>query len=343
MKQEPFIYCGAVKGVLTLLTGSPWNISKETLLKASNLAEEDLVQKDSHVPLHSFALMLEKAAKITDNPALTFDLAELFEKHATTLTHYAFRKSPSVRNAMHVANRYAGLMISFRSMELQETEDFCYFRWSYMQTLGGLQQFPIWPPARVVIMLRAAIGEDWFPEEISFEHKQPDNLEPYIKLFGNNLLFSQKDNYVKLKLSDLDLEMPTREDNVWDYLIELSDNVLASQEQQPAIVISVQKHIIDALPRDQANIKHIARKLGRSPRTLQRELHSAGTSFSSILEDTRRELASKYLLDTDLHISQITFLLGFSEVSVFSRAVNRWFGEPPSQYRQKKQSTERRA
>ncbi len=343
MKQEPFIYCGAVRGVLSLLKEPPWNIPREQLLKASGLTEEELADADGHVPLQSFALVLEKAAKLSRNPALTFELVELFEKHAVTLTHYAFRKSPSVRTALSVGARYAGLIISFRSIELQEEEDACYFRWSYMKTLGGLQQFPVWPPARVVVMLRAALGQNWYPEEVSFEHRQPADLISYHSMFGQNLTFSQKDNYVKIKHEDMDRSMPSGEKEVWRYLIDLSDKVLNEQEQKPPLINSVQKQIIDALPQDQANIKFIAKQLGRSPRTLQRELNSSGTSFSSILEDTRRELANKYLLDTDLHLSQITFLLGFSEVSVFSRAVNRWFGQPPSIYRQQKQSSRRPA
>lgn len=339
MKQEPFIFGGAIKGVLSLLAGEPWNIPRSVLLKASGLVEEDFACPDANVPLQSFALVLEKAAEVTNNPSIIFELAELFEKHATTLTHYAIRKSPTVRAAINVGTRNARLVISFRSIEVEENEDFCYWRWQYLTTLGGLQQFPAWIPARAVVILRSALGRDWFPEEVSFEQKQPDNLTPFTEMFGKNLLFNQRYNYIKLKTADLDHEMPTSEKDVWKYLIALSEKFIAEQVEEPAIINSVQKYIIDALPHDQANIKFIAKKLGRSPRTLQRELHSSGTSFSSILEDTRRELANKYLLDTDLNLSQITFLLGFSEVSVFSRAVNRWFGHPPSLYRQKKQST----
>lgn len=343
MKQEPFIFGGALKGVLTLLTGEPWNIPRSVLLKASGLVEEDLVDSDANVPLQSFALTLEKAAEVTNNPNLIFELAELFEKYATTLTHYAIRKSPTVRAAINVGTRNARLVIYFRSIELEENEDFSYWRWEYLETLGGLQQFPAWIPARAVVILRSALGRDWFPEEVSFEQKTPDDLTPFTKMFGKNLLFNQRYNYVKLKTKDLDHEMPTSEKDVWKYLVDLSEKFIAEQVEEPQIINSVKKHIIDALPQDQANIKSIAKKLGRSPRTLQRELNSTGTSFSSILEETRRELANKYLLDTDLHISQITFLLGFSEVSVFSRAVNRWFGQPPSLYRQQNQSNKRPA
>ncbi len=69
------------------------------------------------------------------------------------------------------------------------------------------------------------------------------------------------------------------------------------------------------------------------PRTLQRKLNDAGTTFNAVVEDTRRELAQRYLKQPDLAISEIAYLLGFSETGNFSRAFKRWAGASPSDYR----------
>jgi AraC-like DNA-binding protein len=68
-------------------------------------------------------------------------------------------------------------------------------------------------------------------------------------------------------------------------------------------------------------------------RTLARRLQSEGTTFSALFDDLRRSLALRYLLRHDLRISEVVFMLGFSEVATFYRAFRRWTGQTPLEYR----------
>ena len=73
--------------------------------------------------------------------------------------------------------------------------------------------------------------------------------------------------------------------------------------------------------------------LNRNERTLQRQLKMEGTTFKTLLNEIRIELASKYILDSQLSLTEISFMLGFSEISSFSRAFKRWLGKSPTDYR----------
>lgn len=64
-----------------------------------------------------------------------------------------------------------------------------------------------------------------------------------------------------------------------------------------------------------------------------RRLHAEGISFKQLLDETRRELAAQYLQDSHRRIGEITYLLGFSEPSNFTRAFRRWTGLSPNEYR----------
>jgi AraC-like DNA-binding protein len=70
-----------------------------------------------------------------------------------------------------------------------------------------------------------------------------------------------------------------------------------------------------------------------SQRTLARKLSEDGLHFSEIFEQLRRDLASRYLKDRNLHVSKIAWLLGFQEVSAFTHTFKRWTGKTPSQMR----------
>ncbi|MDX1694660.1 MAG: helix-turn-helix transcriptional regulator, partial [Ketobacteraceae bacterium] len=78
-----------------------------------------------------------------------------------------------------------------------------------------------------------------------------------------------------------------------------------------------------------------ARRVNMSTRTLHRRLEARGLNFQMLLGKTRRQLAQHYLSDTGLSLSEVAFLLGYSEQSAFNRAFRQWFGATPKGYRDK--------
>ena len=70
-----------------------------------------------------------------------------------------------------------------------------------------------------------------------------------------------------------------------------------------------------------------------SLRSLQRKLLEEGTSYTRLLEETRRDLAKNYVENSTLSLNEIAYLLGFSEQANFTRAFRRWYATSPSAYR----------
>jgi AraC-like DNA-binding protein len=111
---------------------------------------------------------------------------------------------------------------------------------------------------------------------------------------------------------------------VADYLARLDSS---------GIKAKVRSKLMEMLPAGTANEYKLANTLGLSPRSLQRKLKDEQTSYSELLEETRRQLGKQYLSDSRLSINEITYLLGFSEPASFSRAFKRWTGHSPTEYR----------
>jgi AraC-like DNA-binding protein len=95
----------------------------------------------------------------------------------------------------------------------------------------------------------------------------------------------------------------------------------------------VKTAIVERLPSGAPSAEIIAADLAMSARTLQRRLADADASYSVILESVRRELAAQYVTDASRSLAEISFLLGFSEQSAFSRAFRRWHGRSPTEAR----------
>ena len=81
-----------------------------------------------------------------------------------------------------------------------------------------------------------------------------------------------------------------------------------------------------------------ARSLQMSPRTLGRRLQHEGTTFKHLLDDLRRRMALRYVDGQELGLSEIAFLLGFSQTAAFHRAFKRWTAQTPLEYRRQRRA-----
>ncbi|MFZ2240249.1 MAG: AraC family transcriptional regulator [Gordonia amarae] len=95
----------------------------------------------------------------------------------------------------------------------------------------------------------------------------------------------------------------------------------------------VRHTLIHTMGANKGTRRETAALLGQNPRTLQRRLESAGTSFDEIREQVYRTVAMHYLCETQIPLGQVAAALGYSEQSAFTRACRRWFGTTPSTVR----------
>ncbi|MEH2243534.1 helix-turn-helix transcriptional regulator [Nostoc sp.] len=106
-----------------------------------------------------------------------------------------------------------------------------------------------------------------------------------------------------------------------------------------AFLDKVRGVIIEELGKGNVGSERVSTRLGIVPRTLQRQLREAGTSYREVLDEIRQELSVYYLRNSDIAICEVTFLLGFSETTSFNRAFKRWYDLSPAKF-QRLQSSE---
>ena len=87
------------------------------------------------------------------------------------------------------------------------------------------------------------------------------------------------------------------------------------------------------LPSGKASIENVSQSMGYSSRTLQRKLKEASTSFKKIIDSVRLDHANQLLKNTSHTLTDIAVLLGYSNLSAFSRAYYRWYGIYPKSAR----------
>jgi AraC-like DNA-binding protein len=135
--------------------------------------------------------------------------------------------------------------------------------------------------------------------------------------------------------SRADAERPflTANDRMWEYFEPALRQRLIEIDTEPSATHLVRQVLLRLLPAGAATVDAAARELAISNRTLQRRLQAEGTSFQSVLRETRTALARHYLSTSRMSTAEISYLLGYDDTNSFYRAFHAWTGRTPDDLR----------
>jgi len=177
---------------------------------------------------------------------------------------------------------------------------------------------------------RFNIGEVFDPVEVNLMRAKPENPGKYYAFYRCPINFGAARNSLVLPQELLDKPLAVGNKQ----LAQMHDQVLQrylDEHARGVVTSKVRASIISHLPCGDFNKELVASELCMSSRTLQRKLEDEDTTYNDVLNDTRRELALRYIKEDSLPLTEISFLLGFSDSAAFSRAFKRWTGQAPSQ------------
>ncbi|MHA4809718.1 AraC family transcriptional regulator [Flavitalea flava] len=80
------------------------------------------------------------------------------------------------------------------------------------------------------------------------------------------------------------------------------------------------------------SLDEIAANFNTSPRNLQRKLQEEGVNYQQLAISCRMDLAMYYLQSGEHRIKEISYILGYQELSAFSKAFKKWTGKSPLEY-----------
>ncbi|MYM61954.1 AraC family transcriptional regulator [Pseudomaricurvus sp. HS19] len=247
---------------------------------------------------------------------------------------FAWLASATLGEAFYRFSRYGQFVSDGLSYDL--SADGLYYRFSVAHEWKVQPQLcPLSTDASIIAMLkmlRMLLGESFAPVELHCPHapnsaawllEQKAGCPVYYGGEGISLLLERYDVEKKLNTGNAELSL-VNEQIITRHLAELQKERLTTQ---------VEVTIVNQLPSGNIKEENVADALHLSRRTMQRRLAEEGTSFSKILEEKRMQLAKSYIADDTLAISEVAYLLGFSEQANFARAFKRWYGSSPSEYR----------
>ncbi|MGA4634915.1 AraC family transcriptional regulator [Pseudomonas solani] len=285
------------------------------------------------VDVERWSRLLVTAAQALDDPLLGLHVGQTISARHLGVLGSVLLACGNLDAALVRLERYLRLVFDVIPMHRRDGEGWCELAWDITQYQPGALVNETGFVA-MVQFCRALVRGTVNPLSIDFNHAGPSDTAPYERFFGCPVRFNQPEAVLRFPSRLLELPLKSPDPALVSLLEQHADGLLAQLPQQEEAVELVRKAITRALREGEPGIEQIGSRLHLSPRTLQRRLQEAGTSFRKELNLVRHELALSYLRDPRLQIMDIAMLLGYSEHSAFTRAFKEWSGQSPQEARQ---------
>jgi AraC-like DNA-binding protein len=302
----------------------------DALYRATDLTPEILADAEARVSPAQFCVAWSEAARLTGDAALGLTLAESIPQGAFGIVEYVCRSAPTAGDALKQWVRYLGILDDAVDVALIDIggDDV-----SLRVTRESEAPAPASHELCFGLLMRHANAMLDAPLEIrrvNFAHARGRAADRYAAFFGANVAFSAPHTELVIAKRALRAPLKTQDPALLAILLPTADAALDRGPCAPLTAGVVRRRIQESLRSDEAELESIARALGLTGRSLQRRLKDEGTSFQRVRDEARKALADRYL-DQGHSMSEIAFLLGFSEPSAFFRAFKRWTGTTPTQ------------
>lgn len=179
---------------------------------------------------------------------------------------------------------------------------------------------------------RMLFGREFRPLELRLQRPRPHDHLKYEKLLRCTPLYGYTDNSLLVDLATL--ERPLSFANL--EIVKTSEDAMEryrSNWKERSLSDQLGTLLKELLPSGEPKQAAVAQRLGLSLRSFQRRLADEQTSYRDVLNQTRHQLALDHLKSQQYSVGEVAFLLGFSEVSAFTRAFKRWTGASPRAWR----------
>ncbi len=308
---------------------------RERVLSHAGIGTRELANPDSWIAFRTFAESLEMVATESREPGFGIVLTETVAWRDIGTLGYVIFNSPTVGTALGNACRYFALQQTAARPSLEVTDGAA--RLAYHLEVPGLTshaQHSQTVLTAAVRICREGMGDPgWTPLEVHFKHSRPESTAEARRFFGCTLRFDQPEDAVVIAPAHLRAPMRSADPELLPIMLRHADERLAAVPKGQDFAAHVTSIVMSLMRTGDATIEQVAMRLGSSPRTIQRRLQDRGLSFHDVVANARLEVSCRYLKDPSLTMTDVAFLLGYSDLSAFSRAFRRWTGVSATEYR----------
>lgn len=307
------------------------------LIRLTGKTETELGNEDCAIESTAYNSVIRTSIEQSGDDYLGLHSAESLNIAAAGLIGQITQTSETIKQALLYCCEFANLGCSSLPMQLSFTKGEYKLRirpnalWLneapdvVQQTADGVLAFTLKE-------FRSSTLHKHQAKRIHVSWPEPENSFEYQRVFACPVYFSQNEIAIFLDEDLVNEKIITANYSLLRILVGHAEEI--SQAKSGNSFSSLAKQaIVRLLKPNFPTINEVASHLNYSVRTFQRKLKAENTAYKELVDEVKKEFAMSYLKKNELTISETADLLGYNDLSAFSRSFKRWMQVSPKQYR----------
>lgn len=299
----------------------------------TGLEMSTLEDPDRRVPAQAHYKLWDHAEHVTGDPAVGLHAGQVIDPDRMGLVGHVFFNCDTLGEAVTQYVRLHRLINESVNLSFEQVGEQAILTWQADSPEHYCRQDMDRTLAAALCRTRHFISPGIQAEWAEIAHPRPDYADKYEKLLGGPVTFGSLATRLAFNSRHLSHPIPHRNPYVYSAVLRQVNRLLTRLQTRRSFGRKIHRLISRQMSTEKIDADTLARQCHMSRQTLYRRLKKEGLGFHELVEQVRKDKALRYVSSDHYALGEIAFLLGFSELSAFSRAFKRWTGMAPAQYR----------
>lgn len=309
------------------------------LYKQTGISRDMVIDAETTFNFEKYRVVLDFALRQTNNPEYGLEFGNQPQLGGTIGVMSASCKN--LKEALIMGSKFLKLQGDFAELEFIDDEKFP--KLMYKPVMAWVLESPQTAKLEVDAMFAfintiLKINSNGMLKalKMNLAFEKPQRPEKYLEVFETMPHFESDQNEMVFENATLMIPMKAFNPETFQVLNQHLESQITQLSNSENIADKVRRILYSSFKYQFPDIVSVAEKLNISSRTLQRKLSDEKTSFKEVLQHTRFGIAKQLLTQDHLTISEISYILGYSDLGNFSRSFKKYFGKSPLEFRDKK-------
>lgn len=312
------------------------------VLEAAGFGAGMPADREELVPIYDYLAAVETA--VNSSPEIP-DLGFRVGERTTPLEHgvlgYALLSSPNLRESLQRYVRFQYLQGPLLTVTFEDSG-----ATAAMTAVPRRGRWRMSPLAHRYIVQEWLIGWNQWCQLISrtgsfFEHVRlgypaSGQQSHYESRLGCTVSFDNAETAAMFPARRLDLPLEYADESIAALCAVQCERLLEVLNLRAGLVADIHRQLAIS-PGTVPGMEEVARRMHVGARTLRRQLKAEGTTYQDVVGEFRIAMASRYLQETALPVSEVAALVGYADPANLYRGFRRTTGRTPAEYRQSQQ------
>jgi len=311
------------------------DISPEVLCKLSNITQKELQNKEKPLTQKQVTDAWVNAIHLSRDDHFGLHFGESLQLSALGVVGEIIKSSGTVGEAITIASSLVHLLTDSFKLEIVHDAD-CFTVHFIPQVSNWQNLIPVSQTLDLLMIFTIHEMDGLMLKKIKpakVNYARPiDNMDDFERVMRCKAIVINDECSIAFDKRYWDEPIITANYEWQNMLLQKIQPI-----KEPSIDINtlhqrIYNYLLDNSYLGMVSLEDISSNFNLSARTIQRKLKEEGINFQLITDEVRKALAINYLKAGDVPVKQISYMLGYNELSAFTRTFKRWTGVTPGSY-----------